>query len=813
MSFTRASEFTIRGGEFNSVGGDQVRIVNNSVVSNPAYKSLWDAIAGVGASHNSQQRFPQPRCHPKTRKRVINVIINWLDTGSRCQPICWLSGPAGVGKSAIAQTIAETLERKGLVASFFFFRQDPKRNIPDYLMLTIAHGLVVNIPELRQPVTRRVAADPKILEANLKDQFTELIADPLQSAQRGDWVDYPHPSTTGRRPNLVIIDGLDECAGEDVQTHILNILAVTLGKQSDSPFPLRFLICSRPESWIREAFDSDRLRNLRKHVELDGSFCPDADIKRFLLSGFQEVVTNPKYSQVRFPVPWPSKDDIRVLVKRACGQFIYAATVLKFVQDGYCHPLEQLRIILGISQNSLRISLFQELDDLYRVILSTNSDCEGLLLILAAVFIIPRARYTYATPRLIEMLLGLPDGRVALTLRPLHSVLRIHGPDDGIVAFHTSFTDFLYDQSRSREHYLDRRRWHGFLVHKWLHRIVEECKLQRLPGPGNGSHEHDDTAAALMFLWLHWPPFCVVLPGPISDVVISSLQDLDLGAILTATISASLTSFKLRHKHKEEIVRIPVFLSSLLEKLKNITECLKTVDTPDERISRLIQHFETARKAFHVTVSSEIAHTFAMWTAINAAGYEWECDILTKRVSAEIIRYMEGNTSMPVAYYGLCPTSVQTGSAKTSEVPRCPQAPIGHHHINIGAASVLTLKALIDTLDDSLASLRTSRTIVANVLRLLRPHLCGTDSGALSLCRQALSFFRKKWGLSLKYQFNTFIGDAIISWLESFPVKYAHKVRALADELIKFDVIRRLPRTIQGGRVKILKSKSHPEVT
>ncbi|KAF9256328.1 hypothetical protein L218DRAFT_911510, partial [Marasmius fiardii PR-910] len=272
MSFTKASEFTITGGEFNNVGGDQVKIFNNSVVSN-SYQSLMDAISGVGASHNSQQRFPPPRCHPKTRGAVIDVLLHWLDTESCDQPICWLSGPAGVGKSAIAQTIAETLERKGLVASFFFFRQDPKRNNPNYLMLTIAHGLMVNIPELRKPISQRVSADPKILDACLKDQLTDLIFEPLL-AQRGwwnrisrVWADWPRPST--RRPNLVIIDGLDECADEKTQTHILITLASELGKHSDSPSPLRFLICSRPEPWIRETFDSGHLRRLRKNVKLD----------------------------------------------------------------------------------------------------------------------------------------------------------------------------------------------------------------------------------------------------------------------------------------------------------------------------------------------------------------------------------------------------------------------------------------------------------------------------------------------------------------------------------------------------------------
>ncbi|KAF9261339.1 hypothetical protein L218DRAFT_842724, partial [Marasmius fiardii PR-910] len=66
---------------------------------------LWDAIAGVGASHNSGLQFDRGRCLPGTREEVRRVIHEWRKSDS--PPVCWLSGSAGVGKSAIALSVAK----------------------------------------------------------------------------------------------------------------------------------------------------------------------------------------------------------------------------------------------------------------------------------------------------------------------------------------------------------------------------------------------------------------------------------------------------------------------------------------------------------------------------------------------------------------------------------------------------------------------------------------------------------------------------------------------------------------------------------
>ncbi|KAJ7799169.1 hypothetical protein B0H14DRAFT_3491884 [Mycena olivaceomarginata] len=87
---------------------------------------LSRAIAG-DAFHDSAERFPQPRCRPETRTKLLNALKNrvsginpprnWTaedffdDIGhgppESSSGILWLHGPAGSGKSAVAQSFCQ----------------------------------------------------------------------------------------------------------------------------------------------------------------------------------------------------------------------------------------------------------------------------------------------------------------------------------------------------------------------------------------------------------------------------------------------------------------------------------------------------------------------------------------------------------------------------------------------------------------------------------------------------------------------------------------------------------------------------------
>ncbi|KAF9442692.1 hypothetical protein P691DRAFT_618043, partial [Macrolepiota fuliginosa MF-IS2] len=73
----------------------------------------------VGAGLDSAVRYPLPRCHPATRRTLRGRIAGWL--ADRSTNLLWLYGPAGVGKSAIAQTVAEDCRKEGWLGAAFFF--------------------------------------------------------------------------------------------------------------------------------------------------------------------------------------------------------------------------------------------------------------------------------------------------------------------------------------------------------------------------------------------------------------------------------------------------------------------------------------------------------------------------------------------------------------------------------------------------------------------------------------------------------------------------------------------------------------------
>ncbi|KAJ3564599.1 hypothetical protein NP233_g8194 [Leucocoprinus birnbaumii] len=82
------------------------------------------------AAVDAKERSYAPSCYPGTREQYIEDITNWAraTNSSGAMPLFWMKGPAGVGKSAIAQTCAEKLQRSGHLAAAFFFSINGRRN-------------------------------------------------------------------------------------------------------------------------------------------------------------------------------------------------------------------------------------------------------------------------------------------------------------------------------------------------------------------------------------------------------------------------------------------------------------------------------------------------------------------------------------------------------------------------------------------------------------------------------------------------------------------------------------------------------------
>ena len=174
-----------------------------------------------GAFHNSEERYDPPKCHPHTRRAVLKKIMDWVKDADKVALFLWLYGPAGAGKSAIAQTIAQLLEEAGLLAAAFFFsRNAAGRDDKTPLVATLVYQLIISIPEIHAHVLEAVEKDPALFSRSIEAQIEALIIKPLNAVANEETL-----AVILSRPRLIILDGLDECSTTSAQTQILNALS------------------------------------------------------------------------------------------------------------------------------------------------------------------------------------------------------------------------------------------------------------------------------------------------------------------------------------------------------------------------------------------------------------------------------------------------------------------------------------------------------------------------------------------------------------------------------------------------------------
>ncbi|KAK7045933.1 hypothetical protein VNI00_006928 [Paramarasmius palmivorus] len=232
---------SVQGARFFNITGDQhIRYGNTDVLD-----TLREVIGNVGASYNSSNRHPPPRCDPGSREDVLSIIRQSIDSPTSEDRLVWLHGPPGIGKTAIAQTFAENGAKEGYLAtSFFFSRDDPTRNTSRPIFLHIAYGLATSIPYLRSAIRQAIQNNGHIVYASLEEQFQKLILEPCQFLSQFKW----------NFPWIVVIDGLDECTDSVERQRILNII---LNACVHSDIRLRFLVCGRLEQDIGEVLNTD----------------------------------------------------------------------------------------------------------------------------------------------------------------------------------------------------------------------------------------------------------------------------------------------------------------------------------------------------------------------------------------------------------------------------------------------------------------------------------------------------------------------------------------------------------------------------
>lgn len=388
-------------------------------------------------------------CHPNTRVNVLDDLSQWAERPNSAR-VLWLCGSVGVGKTTVARTLAAKYAAQGRLAATFFFSsrntQRAHRIIP-----TLVYQLSISIPQLRRRIYQVYNEDPSIMEKGFEAQIRALIAEPLGSLPMSIHF-----------PNIVIIDGLDESRGLPVVDEILHgINSMVSTATFDAP-SLRFLITSRESPYIRDVLSSPEFRRITQDKLLGNSkFEDDEDIKTYIENGFDTIRRKHQHTLRDVAQPWPGEDVIEQLVSNASGQFIYASTVLRFIDDQNGRPEELLDTILGTHTLPFNHpKAFSRLDELYHHILqNTPSHVHDLLLNVLGGLVAISGPLPVSD---FEIILGLKPGDASRALKQLHSLVRISednpsqsgGRQDPsnppvLEILHKSFIDFLTDKDRA----------------------------------------------------------------------------------------------------------------------------------------------------------------------------------------------------------------------------------------------------------------------------------------------------------------------------------------------------------------------------
>ncbi|KAJ7660307.1 hypothetical protein DFH06DRAFT_952683, partial [Mycena polygramma] len=387
------------------------------------------------AMHNSAERPLDPACHPGTCKSVLHTLRAWSRDDSPDARLLWLYGSAGMGKSAIAQTFAAECKEVGLLgASFFFRRGDPGRGNWKGLFPTLAYQLAVAYPELGNAICQAVETDKLVFGQAMRHQFQKLIVAPFEQT----------PPLAA--PPIIVIDGLDECEDHGAQIMLLKLFIEGL---QTAAFPVCVLLVSRPEPHLREALEIPASFDVCRHLELHPDVSAYDDIRRYLCDEFSRIYECYTSRGIPLENGWPGTNSVDHLVEKSSGAFIYATTIVRYVDDEYSHPAQRLASVLALDPHSTA-----PLDTLYTQILSNVPNRS----ILRRVLHVLLHRYENWHPELIDAGLNLPAGTSRLALRGLHSLVsvpavRVFGCEDWtdenrVTLLHASLSDFLRDPIR-----------------------------------------------------------------------------------------------------------------------------------------------------------------------------------------------------------------------------------------------------------------------------------------------------------------------------------------------------------------------------
>jgi len=443
-----------------------------------------------GAAFGAHSR--EHGCMPGTRVQLLEAVFGLLKTCTGPHMV-WIAGMAGTGKTSIALTLCRMLWHDTSVylgGTFFCSRSavsiertDVQRIIP-----TLATLLVRQFPAFASSLVIQLAGTPDVAHWSVRDQVDRLIVQPLEELA----------TYTGQI--VFVIDALDECNNSSQLGELISAIA-----DCRSTLPIKFLLTSRPEMYIRRTpISNPTLSSILRLHTVD----PDqvgADIRLYI---------SMRLAHVSSATNWYSMQDIEALVTLSGGLFIFASTVLQYILDrdndqGWRERLQ--KATTSVSQSTAATST---LDQVYELVITEASrsdrvdtdELDRMRTILACIL---TARASLSVQALAD-LIPMSPASLRGSLERLHSLVHVPNDDNepDVRTLHASFGDYILGRAAS----------HIRLTPSLGHDLLAAGCLRRMDWPDlcfniacsyssyepNAAFEPDLISLSLIYACLHW---------------------------------------------------------------------------------------------------------------------------------------------------------------------------------------------------------------------------------------------------------------------------------------------------------------------
>ncbi|KLO13563.1 hypothetical protein SCHPADRAFT_852271 [Schizopora paradoxa] len=370
---------------------------------------------------------PDNVCLTGTRVDLLERIRAWV--ASDQDPVLWVHGAAGMGKSSVATSVA--VQMGDMVRGYFFCKRD-KAGLrdPGKVLPTIALTLATSLPEFGNLVGDALEKERDLGSQAINQQFKGLFETPLRELKEKNAI---MPKT------LLVLDAIDELILDEDdlfnQERKRESLIKSLCRLQSFASWLKVLVTSRPLKDVIYSFQA--CKGCWLGINMQEAMETDLDIEKYLSKNLGEIALQQQL------LDWPSSQDVTALAKKASGLFIWASTVYKYLRE--VSDVEQY--VQDLIMDKEKGKAEEELYGLYNSIINMQKrkgNQEDSIKLLSVVSI--TAKHSLIPIQAYAKVLQISRKAAENVLKSFMSILYVDQKEGVVSAYHKSFLDFLEEK-------------------------------------------------------------------------------------------------------------------------------------------------------------------------------------------------------------------------------------------------------------------------------------------------------------------------------------------------------------------------------